>query len=238
MPLPRLRDDVQIHRTDSGSFAVRDAQGRDVVHLSAPGLWLLVRLDGAGEAGELLADYAAEFGEEFPADELDGWIGDLDGAGLLVRDDRAAEVLRILHGHGLRHRRPGPDRRGEERAEDGRRADGNQTAWFDRALFLLNEGDVAGALEIFDAFATEDPAGVRMAELAAVLRSWLDDGPQERRDWSWRIFDRALETLLRDAVCPSCAAPFEVRPGPNRCQACGRSFSSWLLEHSIETRRS
>lgn len=236
MTLPRLRDDVRIDRTAAGTFAVRDAQGRDIVHLSAPGLWLLVRLDGAGEQEELLASYQAEFGEPFPGEELDAWIGDLDAAGLLVRDHHAAEVLRILYEQGLRHRRPTVDRRSQERGE-GRRADDNRTAWFDRALFLLNEGEVGGALEIIDAFVAEDPGDFRMAELASVLRSVQERGTDERRDWSWRTFDAVLEGLLRAGTCPRCAAPFTVRPGINRCQSCGGSFSSWLLEHSTDGRR-
>jgi UTP--glucose-1-phosphate uridylyltransferase len=237
MHLPRLRDDVRIDRTEAGTFAVRDGQGRDVAHLSEPGLWLLVRLDGAGEPDELLAGYRAEFGEALPPEELDAWIAELDAASLLVRDSRAAEVLRILHRHGLKHRRPGPERRAA-REGDGRRGDGNQTAWFDRALFLLNEGDVDGALEIFDAFVAEDPAGARIAELAAILRAWQVHGGDERRDLSWRTFDAALEGLLRAGTCPACGAPFEVRPGTNRCRACGRSFTSWLLDHSAGRQRS
>lgn len=227
---------MSIDRTDAGTFAVRDAQGRDVVHLSPAGVWLLVRLDGASEQAELLADYEAEFGEGFPAEELEGWIEDLDGAGLLVRDHRAAEVLRVLQEHGFRHRRPSVDRRHEERG-DGRRDDDNRTAWFDRALFLLNEGDVDAALEIIDAFVAEEPRDLRMAELASVLRSVRDHGPDDRRDWGWRTFDAVLEGLLRTGTCPRCAAPFEIRPGTNRCESCGGSFTNWLLERSNEGRR-
>jgi hypothetical protein len=235
MPLPRLRDDVQIHKTGDGTFAVRDGQGRDVVHLTSPGVWLLVRLDGVGDESALLDDYAAAFSEDFPADELRGWIEDLDGAGLLVRDHRANDVLSALHAHGFRHRRPAPDRRDADR-EGGRREDDNRTAWFDRALFFLNEGDVASGLEIVEAFVADEPADVRMAELAAVLRS-LDSGGDDRRDWSWRTFDAVLEGLLRAGSCPRCAAPFEVRAGTNRCESCGASFTSWLLEHDREQRR-
>lgn len=236
MTLPRLRDDVRIDRTGPEAFVVRDGQGHDVVHLSPTGVWLLVRLDGATGADDLLADYAAEFGADFPPEELEGWIEDLDGAGLLVRDSHAAGVLQILHEHGFRHRRPRPDRRDEDRG-DGRRSDDNRTAWFDRAFFRLNEGDIPGALEIIDAFVEEQPADVRMAELAAVLRSAEVRGTAERRDWTWRIFDDVLEGLLRAGTCPRCSAGFEVRPGTNRCQSCGASFTTWLLDNAGATRR-
>ena len=234
MPVPRLRDDLIIERLDGGA-RVRDRAGGELFALSAPGLWLLLRLDGLADADELLAEHAALFPPGLPLDEFDAWAEDLGGMGALVHDDVALQALRYLADEGFSHRGPAPDRRGAERGE-GRRQTGNEARWFDHAIYHLNDGDLDAALAIFERFVEADPAGVRFAELVVHLRG-LRDGSSERRDVTWRVFDDALAGLLAAGTCPACGAGFEVRPGSNRCVDCGAHFTSWILEHPAVRQR-
>ncbi len=234
MSVPRLRDDLIIERQHDGA-RICDRAGNELCQLSAPGLWLLLRLDGVADETQLLAEHAALYPPGLPAEEFEAWVGDLRGLGALVEDSIALEALRYLAEEGFRHRGAAPDRRGDDRG-DGRRETSNEAQWFDHAVYRLNDGDLAGALEIFERFVEADPGGVRFAELVAHLRG-LQAGAGERRDVSWRVFDDALSELLTAGTCPACGAPFEVHPGSNRCVDCGAHFTSWILQHPAAGQR-
>lgn len=242
--VPRLRDDVSIER-DGDDYSVRDAHASELFRLTEGGWFLLERMDGVADRGDVRAAWEAAAGSPISEDELDGWIAQLSEAGVLVEDSRAVAVLRYLAEQGVAFRGPLPDRRGADRDESGRRASDSAVApWFDHAVYLLNEGRVAEALDVFVRMGDALPADVRLAELVGHLEFLNAQGDlpellEDRRDVSWAAFDTALRRMLEQGACPACGERFEIDLGGcNRCWSCGAGFTSWALRATAEERRS
>lgn len=237
--VPRLRDDVRIRRTDDGQFAVSDRSGAELFRLTDDGFALLRFMDGVTERAEVLAASGLD-----PAD-LDGWIGSLDEAGVLVADSRAVRALRYLADQGVSFRRASPDRRGDGRdaAAARRDPDSNVAPWWNHAVVLLNDGMLEEAADVLDRMAGGLPGDARVPEAARhlkfVLASERDPAlAADRRDVGWDAFDAALRDVLEDGACPRCNQRFEVELGANnRCWSCGASFSGWVLDHTVESER-
>lgn len=70
---------------EAAAYALRDPSGDSdaVLHLSPAGLWLLGRMDGTRDLGDLQAEYFRASGEILPAEQLTALIATLDEAGFL-----------------------------------------------------------------------------------------------------------------------------------------------------------
>jgi hypothetical protein len=243
--VPRLRDTLRIERSADGEFRVLSREGAELFRLTDPGFFLLQQMDGVSSPDEVLERYEQRFEEPFPADELEGWIEQLGGAGVLVSDARASRILAYLKAEGVEFRRPTVDRRdAEERSGLPRRDDGSNVApWFDYAVFLLNDGMLDKSLDVFERMAEARPDDVRLQEIVLHLRflaasEGLPELGADRRDVSWAAFDAALSEMLRQGHCPRCGASFEIETGgANRCWACGSSFTAWVLAQADPERR-
>jgi len=242
--VPRLRDSLRVARSDDGAFRVLDREGAELFRLTDGGYFLLQQMDGVSRPAEVLARAEAEFGEPMPAEELEGWIQQLDAAGALVRDSRAIRILAYLREQGIELRRPAADRRtGPERGEPRRDLESNVAPWFDYAVVLLNDGRLEEGLDVFERMSEARPEDVRLQEIVRHLRFLVDaerlpELEEDRRDVSWEAFDSALLEMLLQGRCPRCGESFTVTlGGGNRCWSCGGGFTAWILEQPSRERR-
>jgi len=234
---------VSISR-EGEDYVVRDGGDAELFRLTEGGWFLLERMDGIAARSDVLAAWEAATGEALGDEQLDSWIAQLTEAGVLVEDGRAVAVLRYLAEQGIAFRGPRPDRREADRDDETRReADSAVAPWFDHAIYLLNDGRIAEALDVFERMSDALPADVRLGELVAHLRFLarrgdLPDLAEDRRDVSWAAFDAALARVLEVGECPRCGERFEVDlGGQNRCWSCGAGFTTWVLRAAQDDRR-
>ena len=239
--VPRLRDTVTILRTEDGSFQVTAPGDSPAIPLSDSGFDLLCRMDGVSTESEVRQAFSERWQTELSADELAGWIAELDQSNAFVRDTAAIKALGHLKSQGIRFRGARPDRRTQSREEDRRQDSGPRAQWFNHAVMLLNDGYVEQSANLFQRFAAECPADIRIQELNRHLQNIVSGalaGSPERRDITWEVFDTALRNFLDVGSCPSCGTALDIELGDlNRCYQCGSSFSSFVLEASREDRR-
>ena len=132
-------------------YVVRDGGDAELFRLTEGGWFLLERMDGIAARSDVLAAWEAATGEALGDEQLDSWIAQLTEAGVLVEDGRAVAVLRYLAEQGIAFRGPRPDRREADRDDETRReADSAVAPWFDHAIYLLNDGRIADALDVFE----------------------------------------------------------------------------------------
>ncbi len=256
MPIvPRVRDTLQVTPVSEadGQYAVLGDGGAELFRLTGDGVFLLCQLDGRTSADELLLRFEEAFDREMSREELAGFLDGLDAAGAFVTDPQALRALTYLVDQSLGWRGGLADRRAQaadpKRSErrDGtsrRGTDSVVTQWWDHAVFHLNAGNLKHAIDVFERMADAAPADLRLREMARHLRFILDSEARqelvdERRDVTWELFDEVLGDMLTNGVCPRCSTPFYVELGAtNRCSSCGASFSSWILSHATQGRRS
>jgi hypothetical protein len=244
--VPRLHDTLAIRPApplaDGTCYEVVDGAGRPRLRVDEAGRFLLLQLDGVRSVEEVRARFRERFARELSPHRLTSAAARLDAAGLLVREGRGLAALRYLRSVGMRYRGPGRDRRAAPRDDKERRAFGERTLRFDRAVYLLNEGWLEAALELLQSLSAEDGSDLRVRELAGHVEFILaaenrpDIGP-DRRDMEWAAFDEALADLLSRGECPACDAELVVELGAaNRCGQCGASFSSYVLDRASRRR--
>ena len=256
--VPRVRDTLQITRLDMEEsevteYSIRDREGQELGRVTEEGYFLLLQMDGLTEVDQVCDRIHERFGKTSSREDLTAWFEELRGAGVLNTDDRAIRVLTYLREQGIQYRGSSVNRRGaasparaeDDRDEDTRRDDTNPVAgWFDYAIFLLNDGMLDRSQEVFKRMIEMAPSDVRIREIAKHLdflaaSEKLPDLEADRRDVSWDAFDAALSDMLSSGTCPHCKLPFEVELGAiNRCQGCGASFSSYVLDKASDNRRS
>ena len=240
--VPRLRDSVRITRHSGDESFVVIADGSEgSVALSISGFDLLCRMDGVTEEREVREAFGECWDTTLSGEELRGWVANLDEQGAFVRSSTAITALSHLREQGIAFRGGRPDRRRSPRDDERRRDEGPRAQWFDHAVVLLNDGHIAESCSLFERFAAECPADVRVQELARHLKTLVEgDLPEhgERRDVTWEVFDAALRSFLEVGSCPSCGAEVDIQIGDlNRCYDCGASFSSYVLGQSDNERR-
>lgn len=242
--VPRLRDSLRVERADDGAYLILDREGAELFRLTDGGYFLLQQMDGVSSLDEVLARAAEAFGEPMAAEELEGWIQQLAGAGALIRDSRAIRILAYLKEQGVDLRRPAVDRRtGAERGDPRRDLASNVAPWFDYAVVLINDGRLEEGLDVFERMSEARPEDVRLQEIVRHLRflQAAEQAPeleQDRRDVSWEAFDAALLEMLLQGRCPRCGESFSVTlGGGNRCWSCGGGFTAWILEQASVERR-
>jgi len=236
-----------------GQYAVLGDGGAELFRLTADGVFLLCQLDGRTSADELLLRFEEAFDREMSREELAGFLDGLEAAGAFVTDPQALRALTYLVDQSLGWRGGLADRRAraadpsQSERRDGtsrRETDSVVTQWWDHAVFHLNAGNLKHAIDVFERMADAAPADLRLREMARHLRFILasearEELVDERRDVTWELFDEVLGDMLTNGVCPRCSTPFYVELGAtNRCSNCGASFSSWILSHATQGRRS
>ena len=252
--VPRLRDTLSIQRLQDGEavlFVISDGD-KELFRLTGDGWFLLTLLDGVSEERVVQGRYRDQVGRDMPLEELREFCAALSEASVLNATDRAVAVLSYLGEQGVSYRAARPNRREVSHPDAGdpddprvsdRRAGDDRAARFQTAIAHLNDGRLEQGLSAFRLLAEEDPGDVRVGEMighleflvAAEANPALKD---DRRDPSWDAFDRALATLLGAGKCPSCGDPIEVQLyRPNRCGACGASFTSTALRRADDERR-
>jgi hypothetical protein len=209
--------------------------------LSESGFDLLCRMDGVSSESEVRQAFSERWQSTLSEDDLASWIAELDQSDVFVRDSAAIQALAHLKDQGIRFRGGRPDRRSQGREDDRRQDSGPRAQWFNHAIMLLNDGYIEQSANLFERFASECPADLRIQELNRHLQNIVSgalDGATERRDITWEVFDAALHDFLAGGACPSCGTALEIEIGDlSRCYQCGSSFSSYLLESTREDRR-
>jgi len=251
--VPRLRDTLSVRRISDGGaplFVVSEPDGTELFRLTADGWHLLTLLDGVSDEEEVRGAYRNRVGRDMPRDELREFCAALADVGVLVASDRAVRILTYLRDQGIAYRAARPDRRAVVHPDTGspddpRLADrrGVDHAPFQVAVAHLNDGRLEPGLAAFRALAEARPGDVRVAEIVGHLEflAASEDHPDlttDRRDVAWEAFDRALAAMLTAGACPACEEPIEVALyRPNRCGACGASFTATALRRTESQRR-
>ncbi len=171
--VPRVHDSLQIRDvatpTDAPPYELVDHLGRPRLRLDEAGRFVVLHLDGMAGFDDLAAAFRARFGRVLDPAGFTRAVQRLAGAGLLTTDERALRVIRALRTQGVRYRTAVRDRRAEPRG-DRRAHDAEPVAIaFDHAVYLLNEGRLDRALDLFRSLARERPADVRLRILCAHL---------------------------------------------------------------------
>lgn len=239
--VPRLRDSVTIVRRGADCFSVRVRQEGEELSLSPSGYDLLARMDGVSDLEEVRQAFEQRWETGLSREELTSWIDELERSGAFVRDSSSIAALSHLHSQGVRFRGARIDRREVTRDADRRGGDSPRAQWFDYGVFLLNEGRVEESFDTFLRIAEEDPADVRVRELSRHLQNLISGSigeAGERRDVTWETFDSTLLEFLAAGGCPTCGESIDIEIGDlNRCQDCGASFSSFVLQQARDERR-
>ena len=242
--VPRIHDGLMLRR-EGDRWRVHDPSGADCGWLGEAGRFIVLRLDGLTERDALLDAYALTFGEPLGSDELDAIVQRLEKHGLINTNPRALEALRYLAEKGVRYRTADRDRRVDGTREDGRRGvPGSQSASWDHGVYLVNEGYLEPAMDVFRELRSKHPTDLRVQTLIGHLEYLLKAEAQpdigaDRRDDDWEAFDRALIEMLERGLCPTCQEQVVIELGrTNHCLFCGASFTSYVLERAGHDRRS
>jgi hypothetical protein len=167
--VPRVHDSLQIRGVAAQTYELIDHLGRPRLRLDEAGRFVVLRLDGLAAFDDVAADFRARFGRALDPGGFSRAVQRLAGAGLLTTDERALRVLRALRMEGVRYRTAVRDRRAQPRG-DRRRPDAEPVAVaFDHAIYLLNEGRLDRALDLFRSLARSRPADVRLRLLCVAL---------------------------------------------------------------------
>ncbi len=218
-------------------WTIRTAQGGGTLHLQEAGFFLLRLFNGCRDEAKVHSEFRARW-PELDEPDVPGFVETLRARGLLVDDPELAQLQDDLIAFGLRWRSRELDRRAQARAPEGRRLDQGLERSFQQALLLLHTGRYDGAAAGLGALSDGVPGDLRLAELAAVVRTFARRrlGEPADRDPSWEVFDAELRRFLDAGQCPACGEPLSLVPGEGRCDACFASFSTWILDHA-ERRR-
>ncbi len=241
--VPRIHDGLVLRR-EGDRWRVHDPSGADCGWLGDAGRFIVLRLDGLTEREVLLEAYADAFDEPLDHDELEAIITRLDENGLLNTNSRALTALRYLTTKGVRYRTAERNRRIDGSRGDGRRiAPGKRAASWDHGVYLINEGYLEPAMNIFNQLREGHPQDLRMQTLVSHLEYLLEVESHpglgaDRRDDDWEAFDRALAEMLERGMCPTCQEQVVIELGrTNHCLFCGASFTSYVLERAGSDRR-
>jgi len=232
-------------------FVIFDEGGTELFRLTSDGWYLLTLLDGVSSETEVQGAYRNQVGRDMPLDELQGFCAALAEAGVLNSTDRAVRILAYLAEQGVTYRAARPDRREAVHPDTGspddprladRRDAVEASTRFQVAVAHLNDGRLEQGLAVFRELAADRPGDVRVGEIVGHLEFLTaaeanPDLTEDRRDPTWEAFDRALAAMLAKGVCPACAEPIEVALyRPNRCGACGASFTATALRRTESQR--
>lgn len=248
--VPRIHDSLEI-RPIAGPegapqrYAIIGADGGELMRVDEQWRFVILQLDGLTGRETVQRRYGARFGAELPEARLQLIIDGLADCDVINDNDQAVWALRYLQEQGVRYRSGVRDRRGGDRSGDGRRSgDSERTRLFDQAVYVLNQGRVDDALEVFREVAAGRPSDVRIGEIIGHLEYLVaaQDKPDlhwDRRDVSWAAFDRALAEMLAAGRCPACGESVVIELGRNnRCSFCGCAFTTHVLHAAEGERRS
>lgn len=241
--VPRIHDALALRR-EGDRWRVHDPSGADCGWLGEAGRFLVLRLDGLTAMDALLDAYEATFGERLGEGELEDIIARLEQHGLINTQPRALRALSYLAEKGVRYRTAERDRRIDgTRPESRRTPEDTRAAGWDHGIYLVNEGYLEAALEVFGELRANDPTDLRGQAVVNHLEFLLKaestpDIGADRRDDDWEAFDRALTEMLERGMCPTCQEQVVIELGrTNHCLFCGASFTSYVLERAGRERR-
>jgi hypothetical protein len=209
-----------------------DPRGRARLRLDDAGRFVVTRLDGTTLFSELRRQFRERFARELDGAAFSRALARMGRAGLLITQPRALRVLRALREQGVRYRAVERDRRGRLRPgePDRRRPAAALALSFDQGIYLLNEGRITAALDLFRWLAGRRPADLRLHALVTLLEraAATDAPPGSHPDHDWSLFDRALGEQLSQGRCPTCGAPY-LAGDFGACALCGARFSDYVL---------